>query len=261
MRDRLSYQDVTAAVLLNPDVQPETKIWRYLDLGKFLSLMETSSLYFARVDSLEDKLEGTPTADEVAGVEAILNDHPNHRGLTPLEMAQVARRWVLVSCWHENAEESRAMWKLYGREDNTVAIVTTALRLARVIWGVAGNYVFSVISRVHYIDHWNDQFRALANAAAVAPFVHKDYAYTYENEVRGLLCEQEWFELDRDIKPTNSGINVSVLEDLITEIVLPPMSPEYIENAIRGIVTKRYGLNIPILRSRLERPGLLETLK
>lgn len=259
MNGRPSYEDAAAATLINPDVPREIWIWRYLDLGKFLSLLHTRSLYFSRVDSLEDELEGSPTADEVATVEAFLKDYPNPRGLRPLEMAKVARRWVHVSCWHENEGESRAMWKMYGREDNTVAIVSTPLRLAKAVLGVAGSYVFSVISKVHYIDHWKDHSKAIANAAVVAPFVHKDRAYAYENEVRAVLCEQQWINYDPHVEPTSRGVHVPVvLEDLITQIVLPPNSPLYIEEAITGIMTSSFGLNIPVIRSRLERVGKFE---
>jgi len=258
MDKRLSYEDSKAATLLNPDVPQDAKIWRYLDLGKFLDLMQTSGLYFSRIDLLEDKLEGSPTAIEVSSVEAFQKDFPDPRGLNALERARIARRWVLVSCWHENEGESRAMWKLYGREDNTVAIVSTPLRLARTAIIGSGEYIYSIVSKVHYIDHWKDDCKAIANAKAVAPFVHKDHAYAYENEIRALLCEQNWLECDPDIKPQNGGVHIPVLlPDLITEIVLPPNSPKYIEEVVKWVAKNSSNIGIPVVRSRLERPGIL----
>ncbi len=35
----------------------ETKIWRYMDLAKFLWILETKSLFFARTDKLGDPYE------------------------------------------------------------------------------------------------------------------------------------------------------------------------------------------------------------
>jgi hypothetical protein len=254
-----TYNDAGAAALLNPDVPPETKIWRYLDLGKFLSLLQTNSLYCSRVDRLEDKLEGSPTEIGLASLEAILQDHPHPLGLSARDMAKISRRWVYVSCWHENPGESLAMWKLYGREDNTVAIVSTAHRLAKAMLGIAADYAFPIISRVKYIDHRKDDFKAIASEEMVAPFVHKDYAFRYENEVRALLCQRQWFDLDQSEEPETTSVTIPVvLENLLTSVVLPPSSPQYIEEAVRGMVKDRYGLNVPVVRSRLEKPGLLE---
>ena len=36
-------------------------IWRYMDLGKYLTMLDRRSLYFARATLLGDPLEGTPT--------------------------------------------------------------------------------------------------------------------------------------------------------------------------------------------------------
>ena len=37
----------------------DTKIWRYMDFTKFVSLLETRSLFFVRADSFTDPFEGT----------------------------------------------------------------------------------------------------------------------------------------------------------------------------------------------------------
>lgn len=41
------------------------KIWRYLDFTKFISLLETNSLYFARADQFNDPFEGSYTKADV----------------------------------------------------------------------------------------------------------------------------------------------------------------------------------------------------
>ena len=43
-----------------PDDQ-DAKIWKYLDFTKFISMLETDSLYFARADKLTDPHEGAFT--------------------------------------------------------------------------------------------------------------------------------------------------------------------------------------------------------
>ena len=43
-----------------PDDQ-DAKLWKYLDFTKFISMLETDSLYFARADKLTDRHEGAFT--------------------------------------------------------------------------------------------------------------------------------------------------------------------------------------------------------
>lgn len=46
---------------VNNSLSLDTKIYRYMDLAKFLSLIHQKSLFFAKASSFEDGLEGMPT--------------------------------------------------------------------------------------------------------------------------------------------------------------------------------------------------------
>jgi hypothetical protein len=59
-----TYEDATAGALLDSNLPPGTEIWRYLDLGKFLSLIEDQKIHFSRLDQFDDEYEGSPTAAE-----------------------------------------------------------------------------------------------------------------------------------------------------------------------------------------------------
>ena len=49
-------------------VDQDTKISKYLDFTKFISMLETDSLYFARADKLTDRHEGAFTrTDRLCG--------------------------------------------------------------------------------------------------------------------------------------------------------------------------------------------------
>lgn len=43
------------------NLKPETKVFRYMDLAKFLSLIHQKAIFFAKASSYEDSLEGMPT--------------------------------------------------------------------------------------------------------------------------------------------------------------------------------------------------------
>lgn len=47
--------------IVNSSLNLSTKIFRYMDLSKFLSLIHQKYLFFARASSFEDRLEGMPT--------------------------------------------------------------------------------------------------------------------------------------------------------------------------------------------------------
>jgi len=85
---------------------PNTKIWRYMDFTKFLSLLEDSSLYFTRSDRFEDVYEGsTPHANAemlesvYAGTEAI------HNLKAWTDLMTWTRKWTYINCWHMNKGE------------------------------------------------------------------------------------------------------------------------------------------------------------
>jgi hypothetical protein len=103
------------------EFKPETGLWRYMDLARFLALIDRKELYFSRLHEFEDTWEGawSPSHPLFAG-----ND-PEYLKLGAIKFAALP----LVSCWHENETESVAMWKLYltGREG--VAIKTTVASL------------------------------------------------------------------------------------------------------------------------------------
>jgi len=46
----------------------DTKIWRFMDFTKFVSMLEESGLFFARLDRLGDPFEGSlPLAESSEG--------------------------------------------------------------------------------------------------------------------------------------------------------------------------------------------------
>jgi hypothetical protein len=49
------------AYTVAPGLSPNTKVYRYMELAKFLSLIHQHYLFFARASSYEDRLEGMPT--------------------------------------------------------------------------------------------------------------------------------------------------------------------------------------------------------
>ena len=130
----------------HPGVPPDTPLWRYLTLPKFLSFLHIRSLVFARADTLGDHFEGTfpltsRTARDsaldnlVAQADSLPRDVPRDVVRKELEkmiqsMAGRLREIVYVSSWCMGPSERVDMWERYGSQPCSVVIQTTAHRLA-----------------------------------------------------------------------------------------------------------------------------------
>lgn len=104
-----------------------TILWRYLDTAKFLDLIHNQRLFFIRGDQLEDKFEGAFTTSIR---QAIDNSYEiNKISFTAREWNSRLREKVFLNCWHANINDNMAMWKIYGRSENSIAITTTVQKL------------------------------------------------------------------------------------------------------------------------------------
>jgi len=104
------------------------KLWRYMDLSKLIALLHSGCLFFARADRLGDPWEGAASPVSVTFRKVLVTE----TGLDYQRLADIyksTRRHTYISCWHENPNESAAMWKLYLKSDEGIAIQTTFERL------------------------------------------------------------------------------------------------------------------------------------
>ncbi len=51
------------------------KVWRYMDLPKFIWLLKHSQLYMSRLDRLGDPYEGSLTSKTMKGIDLFLRQH------------------------------------------------------------------------------------------------------------------------------------------------------------------------------------------
>ncbi len=113
-------------------------LWRYMDLSKFVLLLDASALWFSHVPLLGDPHEGSRGPATIAARTAYVRSELEaariellQKGHDPSEvidvdaampdlvaqdsrMAQTMRMMMYVNCWHANEDESVAMWRLYG---------------------------------------------------------------------------------------------------------------------------------------------------
>ncbi len=105
------------------------QIWRYMDLAKFLSLREDQALYFSCVAKFDDPYEGLFPLSLWKSFADIREDKKLNRSkdiddIIPKlrEIERSIRHAHYVNCWHMNTYESAAMWEIYQRSGEGIAV-------------------------------------------------------------------------------------------------------------------------------------------
>ena len=221
------------------------KLWRYVDITKFLELLNSKSLFFSRADFFNDSFEGSFTAGTIKHREEYMLNYfrtdwkPERERL---EEAAKSKKSMAINCWHMNEHESAAMWDLYSRQDTGIAIQTTFTRLYEVL-NKSDYKVF--MGKVDYIDYDKDLFDW---SNGFVPFLNKRKSFQHENELRCII-----WKLDGDkVHEINDGIKVHVdVNILIERIYVSPKSKLWFSDLIQDIC-KKFGYSFSVINSRLD---------
>ena len=87
------------------------KVWRYMDLARYLSLLQTSSLHFARADQMSDSWEGSYSEGNLRMRAARFGPLNERRERQRPIVRQAMTQLMHMNCWHLNDAESAAIWR------------------------------------------------------------------------------------------------------------------------------------------------------
>jgi hypothetical protein len=116
----------------------DASLWRYMNFAKFVSLLESRALHFARVDVLEDEFEGSLSIPMSVLPRIGIDQHGQQVEIGPWSESfdaqmraarETLRHCIWVNCWNRSETESAALWDLYARRDQGIAVRTTFGRL------------------------------------------------------------------------------------------------------------------------------------
>jgi hypothetical protein len=222
-----------------------------------VALLDQQALHFARADQFDDRFEAASGAKGLKprwdthyldffrhairtapGLTEPPPDEEVEREAARLlrefsESAALDRERLFVSCWHANAGESEALWRLYCPPPTAgLAIQTTAERLIRAVGDAPVK-----IGRVQYIDF-----------AKGFPGIHerifaKRESLSHEAEVRLVIRE---FHATDEI---GKSIPV-VLECLMATVVPSPFAPPWFTRVLEATL-RRYGITAPVRSSEI----------
>jgi hypothetical protein len=229
-----------------------------MDFAKFVSMLEQRAIYFARSDLLGDAFEGA------AGIadrreewdkfyldffrEAVRTVPDRKVELSSEELEREARslleqfafvgehqrKRTFVSCWHRNAGESEALWRLYCPPPMTgVAIKTNAGLLTQAL--VQESHF--KIGHVQYVD-----FRK-AFAGQHDRIFWKRQSLSHEAEVRAVI--------ERHKAREQTGFSVPVdLEKILLTVVPSPFAPTWFGELVASAM-RRFEVKLTVARSEL----------
>jgi hypothetical protein len=226
--------------LTSPNIQlpedPDTIVWKYLDLSKFLDLLLSQKLFMSRSDKFEDQYEGTFSEPTYEEIKKLAINNPEF-----LNYYKTHREKVAISSWHINEYESFAMWQIFTQNSEGLAIQSTIGRLQKALEPETN--LKQYIGQVNYIDYKKEY---IPFDDLFFPFLFKRKSFQYEREVR-IISDTS------DTKITiNDGIKINVdISQLIDKIYIHPKSENWYKNLVIELVSK-LGFDIAIEKSDLE---------
>lgn len=213
-------------------IPDESVVRRYMNFSKFISLLETSRLFFPSLELLahEDKFEGLFN----------LVDHPIPQlvGQVDNNFQRNYRRHCFVNCWSYNNSESFALWKIYlGSSDDGIAIESDFSHLKNSFNSFEEDIH---IGRVRYSDGSYMGSRFFTCTTKRSPF-------SYEQEIRVIYenvpINPETERQDVSIEPQQSGYSIPIdLNTLLGRVVISPSSAAWFHELVRSVLN-RYGFS------------------
>lgn len=225
------------------------KIVRYLDLVKFISLIQTKKLYFSRLDKFEDQYEGTVpeltlqdykdwytnfTQNRLLDIiTTSVEEHVEQALIDQKNVGEKYKKLVCVSCWNKYESESYALWKIYSDLSKGI-MITTSIEKMKMAFEHTKEQI--QLSEVKYLDYKKDKMK-LGNLNY--PIIHKNIHYDYEKEIR-LIYQvpfQSGLNYDWSQEENQFGKYINVdIDILIEEIIISPKAPQWFFDLISNLL-------------------------
>jgi len=241
----------------------DSKVWRYIDFTKYVSMLEESTLWFSRADCLIDPFDSEVPNSVIAkmkrGWEQALAqarsvEMPEEIKKAWIQQIEGSRDFMrdmrlryAVNCWHQNDHESAAMWKLYLKSDEGIAVVSTPRKL---IESVRNAPFLMFAGSVEYVDF--DNYPFFNNS--FSPVMRKRKSFEHEHELRIVAVKEKDGAWSPEAFEGN-GVSIKVnVPQLIEAIYVSPTAQAWVARLVEQ-VARRFNLACDIRRSSLaERP-------
>lgn len=220
-------------------------LWRYMDFTKFVSLLDRSALFLARADKLGDPFEGAfSRMNNRLSLTTYFGPISEENFQQLRRFQKDLRRFTLISCWHESPHESAAMWRLYSKETDGIAIKTDFESFKNSLTASEDIRV----GRVNYVNYEN---HVIPENNAFYPFLHKRQSFEHEQEVRAINMT-----IPSNVSQATCDVGRYFTVDLsflIKEVIVAPYADDWFLGLIQSVAA-RYDLQVSVVKSRLADP-------
>jgi len=228
------------------NLSDDEKLWRYMDISKFISMLDSNAIWLARVDTVKDKHEGRFHDDMRKMIDAAYRNFSD-TDKSPIENADDFQDYLVkntfISCWHKNFDENMVMWEIYGRDNSSLAVQTTVGRIRSNIDTSKLNGWSLIMKDIDYKNA--DEVQGVIKYEEC--FFRKRRHYVYEREVRISLDK---YNKDAPIKNTPYGYLLPCKLNLTIEnILVHPDCEDWFLKVVESICNK-YKICAPISRGK-----------
>ncbi len=245
---------MVVALESSSNVKLNSKMWRYMDFSKFVSLISSCSISFARADQFDDLLEGSlseRTIEDMAKISSNLSDAGKWQVYGLRINFREIKKNCFISCWHENEHESAAMWKLYSTSKDVVAVQTDYESLRNEF--NKSTYQIALGS-VNYVDY---RTFSILFGNVFAPYFYKRSSFQHEREVRGVILPFIG-DTSQSILGNQKTFALPVPIDcksFVKAVYVSPYAPGWFEDVLKE-TCRRFGFNFDVKRSDLTSDGI-----
>lgn len=237
-------------------------IWRFLSFAQFIDVLDRRSLYFTRIDTLDDPFAGS--SDVTAASLRMLPEEvmrlAEQAAAPPPKMGRLERWWarkaqegeqdnlvktirgyqppalVWASCWHGDGAQKMALWKSYHADSKHIAIRSTIGKLRSAL--AANAPLPLTVDVVRYLDPASLADIADPSRRALA----KSDALAHEQEVRAILTRIAGSGEGCLGRGCSVAIDTSAMID---QVAVSPAAEAWFHD-LAGRAMRTYGLHINV---------------
>lgn len=236
---------------VDTDLKDDDPILRYMSYSQFKDLFcnglkLTKAAKYAQDDPFEGEL--------MELVYQIAQDHKifierNDKEPSKIDFLKEEGRQVreksYVSCWTLSESENVALWKIYGKNKNSIALKTTIVKLKQAIESILQTsrendvilmkFLKSQIVKVKYIDHRTmdlDKCREHFDILPSTILHYKNIGYEYEAEVRVIFDGVEQGRPDPAMLGETCIIRICP-QNFATEIIVSPFADDWFYDLVQ----------------------------
>ena len=241
--------------------QPEDSgelVWRFIDLSRFLAMLFSQSLHFARGDQFDDPYEGRLPDEMMVRIKS--------NNLQAFEMwrqfGQNSQFENYVNCWYMAKQESAAMWNPGAGRTVDVAVVSTygalidsfhqtpeQVTVGRVEYGT--EHLVNQTAMPNGFEFWYSKRKEFESEKEIRAVIWHPLGGVGGVIVRkaGRPVEMTWVTLSGHESPHGLTVRVD-LPSLVQRVVVSPERPQWLVDVLADLIQK-YGLRCPVEQSSL----------